>query len=153
MPIKDRICRDLRFALCNQKAKKRSFSFSNIFMNDSLHMESLIAVENTSKPSLAETGFTSRDEEKLAETPASTSRKLKSEKSLDFSLRNEERDAGCSGNNRKVSVLRQNKVSASKFIANESRGESEAESPYVEYVKGKKTCSKKTESSFNKNKK
>jgi hypothetical protein len=126
-------------------------------MNENVHMESLIAVENTNTVNdssnnndslLVETGFTSRDDTSSSGkavaggVTATAPRKLKSEKSREINAsRNEDRDSGCSGNNRKVSVLRQNKVSASKFIAKEG-DESEADSAYAEVVKGKKSNNK-----------
>jgi hypothetical protein len=114
-------------------------------------MESLLAVENTNNPNLVETGFTSCENDKLIE--ASTSKKTKTEKPRELNIRNEERDSGCSGSNRKVSVLRQNKVSASKFIAREGQN-SDNESPYFEIVKGKKVNNNyKSEAGYSKNKK
>lgn len=38
MNLKERIVRDLRFAFCSQKARKRSFSFSTFYLTDSLKL-------------------------------------------------------------------------------------------------------------------
>ena len=59
MSLKDRIFRDLKFALCNQKAKRRSLSISNSYLAESCKL----AAENRLKEHISSETTNIREEE------------------------------------------------------------------------------------------